>query len=175
MKRSPRPRKPANLSESIHQQLNMYALAAGAAGVSVLALAQPSEAEIKYTPTHVVIGKGGVSIYNLDLNHDGITDFTIHYDSGKGYCQHHPWRFDHLIPMPATKGNAVIAPYSSFASALYRGAEIGHSRIFHSSVNPMAGVVSGYVPLSTQVYVFAPRIRSVDQCLKSFPRTGVPD
>ena len=84
MKRSPRSRKPANLSESIHQQLNMYALAAGAAGVSVLALAQPSEAEIKYTPTHVVIGKGGVSIYNLDLNHDGITDFTIHYDSGKG-------------------------------------------------------------------------------------------
>ena len=38
MPRSSRPtRTAANLSESIHQQLNMYALAAGAAGVGVLA------------------------------------------------------------------------------------------------------------------------------------------
>jgi hypothetical protein len=43
MKRSSGLRKTADLSVSIHQQLNMYALAAGAAGVGVLALAQPSE------------------------------------------------------------------------------------------------------------------------------------
>jgi hypothetical protein len=49
MKRSSGPRKTANFSRSIHQQLNMYALAAGAAGVGVLALAQPAEAKIVYT------------------------------------------------------------------------------------------------------------------------------
>jgi hypothetical protein len=70
-----RPRTPATLSESIHRQLNMYAFAAGAAGVSVLALTQSAEAKIIYTQTHVVIGTN--HIYELDLNHDGIADFKI--------------------------------------------------------------------------------------------------
>ena len=37
MKRSLRPRKTANLSEPVHQQLNAYVLAAGAAGVTLFA------------------------------------------------------------------------------------------------------------------------------------------
>jgi hypothetical protein len=43
---------PSKLSDSIHQQLNMYALAASAAGVSVLTLAQQAEAKIIYTRIH---------------------------------------------------------------------------------------------------------------------------
>jgi hypothetical protein len=39
-------RTSVNLSELISRQLNMYTLAAGAAGVGVLALAQPVEAKI---------------------------------------------------------------------------------------------------------------------------------
>jgi hypothetical protein len=75
MQRSPRPRQTANLSDSLHQQLTSYALAAGAAGVSVLALTQPSEARIVYTPTHkVLVGRGSIV---LDLNHDGIKDFRL--------------------------------------------------------------------------------------------------
>src|SRR5579863_10427884 len=74
MKRSPRPRTTANLSDSIHHRLNMYALAASAAGVGVLALAQPIEAKIVYTPADVKIG---YIPYNLDLNHDGVVDFQI--------------------------------------------------------------------------------------------------
>ena len=61
--------------ESLHQHLHMYALAASAAGVTMLALAQPGEAEIIYTPANVMIGQN--QHYNLDLNGDGITDFTI--------------------------------------------------------------------------------------------------
>ena len=54
MKRSPRPsRTPSNLSDSVHQRLNMYALAASAAGVGMLALAQPGEARVVYTPAHI--------------------------------------------------------------------------------------------------------------------------
>jgi hypothetical protein len=47
----PRPRKTANLSESAHQQLKMYAFAATAAGVGVLALAKPAQGKIIYTST----------------------------------------------------------------------------------------------------------------------------
>jgi hypothetical protein len=50
MKQSARvSRTPSNLSDSVHQHLNMYALAASAAGVGVLALVQPANARIVYT------------------------------------------------------------------------------------------------------------------------------
>jgi hypothetical protein len=70
MKWSPRPRKtPSGLSESVNQRLTMYALAASAAGVSLLALSQPAAAKIVYTPIHHVIHPN--QSFNLDLNHDG--------------------------------------------------------------------------------------------------------
>jgi hypothetical protein len=53
----------------------MYALAAGAAGVSALALASPAEAKIIYTPTHHVIRVGDK--YNLDLYQHGQADFVL--------------------------------------------------------------------------------------------------
>jgi hypothetical protein len=42
----PRSRETASLSDSVHQQLTMYGLAASAAGVGVLALAQSDEAKV---------------------------------------------------------------------------------------------------------------------------------
>jgi hypothetical protein len=73
VKRSSRPRATAELSDSLHHRLNSYALAASAAGVGVLAVAQPADAKIVYTPAHVVVSE----VVPLDLNHDGIVDFTI--------------------------------------------------------------------------------------------------
>jgi hypothetical protein len=72
-------RTPSRLSDSIYHQLNSYALAATAAGVAVLALAQPADAKIVYTPAHKIIPKCRYPTlcYNLDLNHDHIIDFTI--------------------------------------------------------------------------------------------------
>jgi len=75
MKRSLRSRTPCSLPDLVYQLLNMYALAASAVGVGALALAQPSEAKIVYTPTHVVVGIG--QKIPLDLNHDGMTDFSL--------------------------------------------------------------------------------------------------
>jgi hypothetical protein len=68
-------RVPSQLSESLHRHLNAYALVASAAGVGVLALVQPAEGRIVYTPTHQVISLGHP--YLLDLNNDGTTDFDI--------------------------------------------------------------------------------------------------
>ncbi|HWY59321.1 MAG TPA: hypothetical protein VNZ03_32960 [Terriglobales bacterium] len=77
MQRASQPRTTVGLSKSLQEQLNMYALAATAAGVSALALAQPAEAKIVYTPTDVIISGHPLPI---DLNHDGIVDFFLfHY------------------------------------------------------------------------------------------------
>jgi hypothetical protein len=74
MNRSPHLAKiPATLSEPLNQRLNVYALAATAAGVGVLALTRSAEAKIVYTPTHVQLKNG----YALDLNNDGKADFTF--------------------------------------------------------------------------------------------------
>lgn len=76
MKHSSRPfRAPSILSDSVHRQLNLYGLAAGAAGVGILALAPPAESKIIYTPAHVKITPNHA--VPLDLNHDGKTDFTL--------------------------------------------------------------------------------------------------
>ena len=76
MTHSPRPHKAVRISDSLHRQLSVYALAAGAAGVGGLVLAQPAEGKIVYTPAHVNIApNGGLAL--LDLNHDGIPDFGL--------------------------------------------------------------------------------------------------
>jgi hypothetical protein len=105
-----RDRATSKLLDSVRHDLNMYALAAGAAGVSVMALAQPSEAEIVYTPAHVRIGRS----YNLDLNHDGITDVSIDYV----FMQY--FHFAKLFANPA-QGNSVKAGLNHLAFALNRG------------------------------------------------------
>jgi len=129
VKRSLRPRKTSSLSESVQQQLNMYALTASAAGVGILALAVPAEARIVYTPTHHVIAEG--DHYLLDVNHDGITDFTLqaqitHTTSGF---------YDSLSAVPAA-GNGVEGwtGYQPWASALKAGRRIGPQQYFPGKV-----------------------------------------
>jgi hypothetical protein len=64
----------SELSESVRQYLNRFAIAATLA-VGLLAVAWPAEAQIVYTRTNITIGFN--SSYNLDFNNDGVTDFTI--------------------------------------------------------------------------------------------------
>jgi hypothetical protein len=92
-----RPRTPSNLSESLHQRLNAYALAASATGVGLLALAQPAEGKIIYTHAHIAI----YNDYTLDLNHDGVGDFVFriystNHGSG-GYIAVRPYTSINLI------------------------------------------------------------------------------
>ena len=67
-------RQVAKVNPRLDKNLAAYMLAAGAAGVSLLA-AQPAEAEIVYTPAHIAIGPR--SSIELDLNHDGVNDFLV--------------------------------------------------------------------------------------------------
>jgi hypothetical protein len=133
MKRSSGPRKTANLSEAVHQQLNAYALAASATGVTLLALSQPSDAKIVYTPVHKIIGKN--TSYQLDLNRDGITDFTIknshcsYNQSDRTSCQIDSWN---LLSVTPAGNNAVEATGGPLRLALdlRRGARIPNHRKF---------------------------------------------
>jgi hypothetical protein len=82
----------------------MYTLAASAAGVSLLALAPLSEAEIIYTKAHVVLGARSNMHYPLDLNHDKIVDFYLshQYFTSSGFH------------------SAIFVPYYSLANKLNR-------------------------------------------------------
>jgi hypothetical protein len=103
----------------------MYALAAGAAGVGMLA-AQTSEARIVYTSVNVSIGRQGS--YNLDFNHDGITDVTIGQNSFSYHLVHHNF----LRANPGASDAVVGTPDDDYDydAALPRGAEIGSRRAF---------------------------------------------
>jgi hypothetical protein len=76
MTRTTQPRKTVSISNSRHRQINTYALAAGAAGVGALALAQPAEAKVIYTRANIKIIQNG-GLITFDLNNDGIPDFGL--------------------------------------------------------------------------------------------------
>ena len=143
MKRSSRQRPPAELSNSLRQQLNMYALAATTAGVGLLALAPSAEAKIIYTPAHAKVAYGHPVA--LDLNHDGIIDFYLNinaeYQMAKlEACQflasgtHGPF----CTSMAGMNAVRVTKLSTYFAAALRYGARIQRGDRFRSG-----GVVLG--------------------------------
>ena len=66
-----------NQQESVDRRMTLYAIAAAAAGVSVLALASPASGEVVITKTNLIVGFGGNTRVLIDLNHDGINDFQF--------------------------------------------------------------------------------------------------
>ena len=131
MSSAPQSRKTFKISDSLNRQLNMYALAASAAGVSVLALAAASEAKVVYTETHQVT-RAGVPLY-IDLNHDGINDFVLRTTIYLGSSG-----FEVGLDPSGYRKNAVAGRrfstsggyFFSAASALPAGAQIGPERKF---------------------------------------------
>jgi hypothetical protein len=99
----------------------------------VLALAQPSQASVVYTPANQRIGANGV--YNLDVNHDETVDFLIQQWNYGNWTSN-----NQLLADPAV-GNAVMGNRIT-ASALTAGASIGPNQNF------IAGGANGEVMLS---------------------------
>lgn len=127
MKPSPRPaRVPFRFSDSLHHPLNLYTLAAGAAGVSLLALAEPCAGKVVYTKAHQAIGTGG--IYGLDLNNDGTMDFVIR-ERGNPFSTIGSNRLE----AKGALGNAVEG--NSSAAALSEGSPISQHQNFSSGTS----------------------------------------
>jgi len=140
MKRSSRPRTIAELSKSLHQQLNAYTIAAGAAGVGMLALTQPASAKIVYTPVHKNIGH----IISLDLNHDGIYDFKFIYSRASEVST---YGFQNssakLVVFGLRSGNQIYGQFRN-VSALPAGVRIGPNGKFSGrSMMAHVSAVSG--------------------------------
>jgi hypothetical protein len=121
--------KVRGLSVSCQHQLNAYALAAAAAGVSALALAQQSEAKIIYTPTHRVIGNG--NSYKLDFTGHGTTDLTIQNE-------YNYWGFrSQELAAKQAGSNQVVHNYFG-AVAMSRGQQVGPKCAFSGGLEVMA-------------------------------------
>ena len=127
MRASWQPRTPSKLSDSIHHQLNMYALAASAAGVGVLALTLPAEGKVVYTRAFLHVD------YNhrvlLDLTNNGTANFS--FSAWFGGSVYSSIGAVNVQPLGGP-GNAVALTehreeYSS-AGALHSGAKIDAAR-----------------------------------------------
>ncbi|HXM24136.1 MAG TPA: hypothetical protein VN948_22970 [Terriglobales bacterium] len=109
-------------------------------GVGVLALAQPSEAKIIYTAAHKTIRVH--QHYNLDLNHDGITDFTLQI---KTFRTRGTSAFSTLrrFSLKTTRLRE-RKPHSSggpYAFALQSGASIGRKQPFPANLMARVGTI----------------------------------
>jgi hypothetical protein len=122
-----RPSKTARMSDSIHRQLNMYALAATAAGVGMLALAEPAEAKIVYTPAHEKL----TGFVPIDLNHHGKADMQFANLGGGRSGSYYSFlsaRYANLSTTPE-----FVDTGKGFAVALHAGERIGPQRRFRSA------------------------------------------
>ena len=117
--------KPA---ENVHHRLSLYSAAAAAAGVSLLALAQPAEGSVVVTKANIEVNFQT----SLDLNHDGVNDVMLINDIAN--YDHSFYGTFAAAPLNGGKvmgGNrGMLGPY---ASALAKGANIGPSAHFSSS------------------------------------------
>lgn len=144
MKRNPKlQRQTANLSEAFRQLLDTYALAAGAAGVSLLALASPAEAAVQYTSENIVIKRQSTVVLDFDLS----VAPQFYFRNEIGHATETGGRFRYSLldvrfvgPRPL---GVVIG--SQGAAALSKSSKIGSSRrfqgcTFESSCIPDQGV-----------------------------------
>jgi hypothetical protein len=131
MERRPWPGKtPTKLSDSVLRQLNLYAIGATAAGMGILASAEPAEAKIVYTPDN--LGILYAQQVPLDLNGDGVSDFSF-IDYGSFSRKPHSF---YLKVRGLAVRNAVVGRNSGSehlgAAALKAGVRVGPERHFVS-------------------------------------------
>jgi hypothetical protein len=122
-------RKAAKLSQPLHRDLAAYALAASAAGVTLLALAPPTEAQIVYTPTHELLTKDGHM--SIDLNNDGVTDVTVR----EIFCTLGEAAYFNSLQANPEPGGAIVRADDvlGYAKAMVAGSTIGGRDTFISS------------------------------------------
>jgi hypothetical protein len=104
-------------------RIKLYALAAAAAGVSVLALAQPAESEVVFTKRTIPLP--GTVFVDLSMNNDGVSDFSFYLSS---FAYHSANRALYLKPMA---GGGAVGNGSAWELA--PGAKVGPSAHFDTS------------------------------------------
>ncbi len=97
-------------SGTLNRRLNMYCIAAGAAGVGVMAPAQPVQAQIVYTPANTLLeSRSGADGYILNLNSDGIGEFFFHATWKRSFNGSGGFSRIFVIPAKATPSSVITA------------------------------------------------------------------
>jgi hypothetical protein len=117
-------------SDSVHGRVNAFVVVTFAVAVTVFGLAYPSHAEIIYTRMFVEIINQGT--HALDLNGDGVTDFTLALNLQQNGC------VDSInaVETPASGNGAEGTPLVP----LRKGAPIGPSQQFNGGAQTMASL-----------------------------------
>lgn len=113
--------------------------------ILVAALAVPATAEVAYTQVNVTIAVGGY--YAMDLNHDGLADFTLRSPILQGLCQSGDQDSWSLTVTPGS-GNSVAVlagqPNSGFTAALPTNVAVNASEAYSTGTSVMAELQWGY-------------------------------
>lgn len=125
--------RPRAFTPKLDKKLLAYASAATAAGVSVLATSQPVEAKIVYTSANAVVNRN--EMVNVDLNNDGIPDFSLYfYAYGPRKAPPLGYHDDALTIDPLNAANAIWNVTSSkgqsCAAALPAAVKVGPGAAF---------------------------------------------
>jgi len=162
-KTSIRNRSVIGLSAGLEKSLSAYAVAAAAAGVSLLALAPSASARIVYTRANTPIPVNGGPV-PLDLNHDRVVDFFF---SNRVRSSSIDPRVSFLLQgVPKGNSNAIwgrgtlslsrLNFSGGFAGALHPGFAVGPNRpYFQKGRNGVLGFyrgVASFGSFTTQTY-----------------------
>jgi hypothetical protein len=132
--------EPRTIRQHLHLGvIHLGVIALAAVTGSIIFLAAPAKAEVAYTAVNVAIaGDGSIK---LDLNHDGITDFTIHAVDGYTEC-YLGQEFWGAVTVTPALGNGVVANNGN-AVAFGSGALIGPSQSFQGAQERMTSFIFG--------------------------------
>jgi len=119
---------------ALDKRFTAYAVAASAAGVSLLALVQPAEARVIYTGADSEIAPKVV--LPLDLSHGGHSDFS--FSNKVSTCTICHSGYERLMIAPLGQ-NGIM----SHAAVLPAGAQVGSKGAFQNSAQLMVGVSGG--------------------------------
>jgi hypothetical protein len=123
----PRYKTTAKLAMPLENRLRAYSLVATAAGVGLMTAAEPSTAEVIYTPAQGYLLHANWT--KIDLNHDGIPDLSFFISSTNYKVLERE-----VVGKPAAGSLAGIVGYAGavhpYASALTKNATIGPRAAF---------------------------------------------
>ena len=145
-------RTSANLSWTLDHRLNLYSLAASAAGVSLLALVSPAQARIVFTPAHIKLTPNHKLA--IDFNHDGVKDFEF-LDQAAGSS-------DFLEIKALQTGNALAQANTDCnpsvgVAALKAGVLIGKGQTFSNNIYCMAQYIGASAAASLLAFIYGQR------------------
>lgn len=128
------------LSANLERNLANYAIAAGAAGLGLVSVAQPAQAEVVYTPAHITIDDIQRR-YFLDLNNDGIRDFDFLYSYGQVGSSYFVSVGVHGASSRPSNSVQLGKQGEGYANARKAGGKIGRKKKYSENRERMAEII----------------------------------